>query len=212
MRSFCVLLWLLLGQVSRADTEINDTIYVVRRGWHIDLGFAVAELVTPLRSAAGQFAGARYLLFGFGDRRYLMAKHSHVPAMLGALWPGKALILATGLAATPADAFGANSVVKLGVSPAQSMELQNFIAKSLHKAEYSGGGPDFVVAAPGPYAGSLYFNSDLRYSAFHTCNTWAAEGLQAAQLPVRARGTLFASQLWHQLGRLGSRSRVREDN
>ena len=201
--SLCVLVWLLLGPVSQADTEIGDTVYVVRRGWHIDLGFDTSELVAPLRSAAREFVGARYVLFGFGDRRYLMAKHSHVPAMVGALWPGRALILATGLSATPAEAFGAKSVVKLDISRTQSQELQDFIAQSLHEADMgAGGGPGFVAAAPGPYGGSLYFNSDLRYSALYTCNTWAAEGLQAAQLPVRSRGTVLASQLWRQVGRL----------
>ena len=198
-----MLMWLLFGQASHAVPGSSDTVYVVRRGWHIDLGIAVRELAPPLHSVAREFAGARYLLFGFGDRRYLMAKHSHVPAMLGALWPGRALILVTGLSATPAEAFGEKSVVEVDVSPAQSTELQAFIAKSLRDtATDAGGETKFVVAAPGPYGGSLYFESDLQYSGLHTCNTWAAEGLRTAQLPVHPRGTVFASQLWRQVNRL----------
>jgi hypothetical protein len=204
MRSFWVLAWLLLGQMSHADTvSPTDTIYVVRRGWHIDLGFAVPELVAPLGTVARDFPGARYLVFGFGDRRYLMAKHSHVPAMLGALWPGKSLILVTGLVATPAEAFEEKWVIKLTVSSGQARDLQTFIAGSLHKSEGAG----YVVAASGPYGGSLYFNSDLKYSAFHTCNTWVAEGLRSAALPVRSRGTLFAGQLWRQVANLAATSK-----
>ena len=194
VRSLCVVALLLLAQASQADT-----IYVVRRGWHIDIGFAMPELVAPLGTVSGEFPGARYLLFGFGDRRYLMAKHSHVPAMLGAVWPGKALILVTGLAATPEEAFGETAVIALSVSSAQSQELQAFIAGSLQAAASNG---SFVVTAPGPYSGSLYFSSGLKYSGFHTCNTWAAEGLQSAELPVRSRGTLFARQLWRQAAKL----------
>jgi hypothetical protein len=186
--------WLLLAQASHADT-----IYVVRRGWHIDIGFAAPALVDPLGTVSGEFPGARYLLFGFGDRRYLMAKHSHVPAMLGAVWPGQALILVTGLAATPATAFGEKQVIALQVSPVQSRELQGFIAGSLQVVGTSG---RFAVTAPGPYGGSLYFNSGLKYSGFHTCNTWAAEGLQRAALPIRSRGTVFAGQLWRQVAQL----------
>jgi hypothetical protein len=200
LRSLWVVLCLLLAQASPAAPSDADTIYVVRRGWHIDIGFAVPELVAPLGSITGEFPGARYLLFGFGDRRYLMAKHSHVPAMLGAVWPGQGLILVTGLAATPGEAFGEKEVIALHVSPAQATELQAFIAGSLQ----ADGGGSFVVTAPGPYGGSLYFNSGLKYSGLHTCNTWAAEGLRRAQLPVRSRGTLLAGQLWRQAAKLAA--------
>jgi hypothetical protein len=199
MRSLWVVACLLLAQASHAGPSDIDTIYVVRRGWHIDLGFTVPELVAPLGAVTGEFPGARYLLFGFGDRRYLMAKHSHVPAMLGAVWPGQALILVTGLTAPPEQAFGETQVIALHVSPAQSKQLQAFIAGSL---QAGAGGESFAVTAPGPYGGSLYFSSVLKYSGFHTCNTWAAEGLQRAELPVRARGTLFAGQLWRQAAKL----------
>ena len=196
MRWSWVVAWLLLGQASQADPSDAETIYVVRRGWHIDIGFAVPELVAPLGTVTGEFPGARYLLFGFGYRRYLMAKHSHVPAMLGAVWPGQALILVTGLVATPGEAFGEKEVIALHVSPAQSKELQAFVVGSLQTVASSG---TFIVTAPGPYSGSLYFSSGLKYSGFHTCNTWAAEGLQRGELPVRSRGTLFAGQLWRQV-------------
>lgn len=195
---------LLLAQASQADT-----IYIVRRGWHIDVGFAVPELVAPLGAVNGEFPGARYLLFGFGDRRYLMAKHSHVPAMLGAVWPGQALILVTGLAATPEEAFGEKEVIALAVAPAQSKQLQAFIVGSLSAVnegeEAVNGG--FAVTAPGPYGGSVYFSSGLKYSGLHTCNTWAAEGLRSAELPIRARGTVFAGQLWRQVAKLAPRLR-----
>jgi hypothetical protein len=220
--------WLLLAQMAHADT-----VYVVRRGWHIDVGFDVPELVAPLASVAREFPGARCLLFGFGDRRYLMAKHSHVPAMLGAIWPGEALVLVTGLTATPAEAFGQKQVIALDVSPSQSRELQAFIAHSLRTTDGSGlegsartvgsagaampqgadgalGTGRFAVAAPGPYSGSLFYSSDLKYSGVHTCNTWVAEGLRSAQLPVRSRGTLFAGQLWRQVTRVADESHVRQ--
>jgi Protein of unknown function (DUF2459) len=60
--------------------------------------------------------------------------------------------------------------------------------------------------APGPYPGSGYFNAVPRYSAFHTCNTWAAEALKAAGLPVRSRGVALAGQLWRQSRRLDAAS------
>jgi hypothetical protein len=60
-------------------------------------------------------------------------------------------------------------------------------------------------AAPGPYQGSLYFEALLRYSGLHTCNTWAAEGLAAAQLPSHRRFVVLAEQLWSQAKKLKHR-------
>jgi hypothetical protein len=171
----------------------TTVIFVVRRGWHIDIGFDVADIAPPLDALATEFPGVRYLFFGFGDRRYLLANHRNPPVLLAALWPGPGMLLATGLMSSPQDAFGANQVIALTVGVSQARDAQDFIWKSVdQKSSY----------APGPYAGSLYFTATQKYSGFHTCNTWAAELLAAAGLPVHQRGVVFASQLWAQVRRL----------
>jgi hypothetical protein len=177
--------------------QAGAAVYLARRGWHVDVGFAVASLTAPLDAVAGEFPGARYLFFGFGDRRYLMAKHRNMPALLAALWPGKGLILATALGAAPDDAFGAAQVIELGISPAQLLAAQDFIWRSLGDRDLAPTDA-LPVAAPGPYEGSLYLSARPGYSAFHTCNTWAAEALERAGLPVHSAGVLLAGQLWRQ--------------
>jgi hypothetical protein len=180
------------------------TIFVARRGWHVDVGFAAADLGAPLDSLAAQFPGAEYLFFGFGDRRYLMAKHQTLPAMLGALWPGPGMMLVTGLKATPAQAFGRQQVLELWVSPAQAAAAQAFIWGSFARDRGLPDDQPMTAYAPGPYEGSLYFSAVPRYSAFHTCNTWAAEALRATGLRVRSRAIVFAGQLWTQTLKLAS--------
>jgi hypothetical protein len=54
----------------------------------------------------------------------------------------------------------------------------------------------------GPYEDSLYFQATPKYSAFHTCNTWAAEALRIAGLPVHSGGVIFSGQLWSQVVRI----------
>jgi hypothetical protein len=174
------------------------TIYVARREWHIDIGFAEEDLAPPLNSLTADFPGVRYLFFGFGDRHYLTAKRQNIPIMLSALWPGPGLILATGLGATPGEAFGAVHVIPLSVTLEQSRAAQAFIWDSL-----STHSEDISAYASGPYEGSLYFSAVPRYSAAHTCNTWAAEVLRAAGLPIRSAGVVFAGQLWVQTRRAG---------
>jgi hypothetical protein len=185
---------------SNAVRQPSEVIYVVRRGWHIDIGFAVAELGPSLQSVSARFPGARYVFFGFGDKHYLLAKNRNGPVLLGALWPGPGMILATALDSTPQAAFGQAHVIALGVAPVQVQAAQAFIWRSLTHHD------DAVVPyGEGPYEGSLFFAAMQKYSAFHTCNTWAAEALKAAQLPIRSVGVIFAGQLWGPVRRLSHR-------
>jgi hypothetical protein len=230
------------GTPAPAAGEVPSAVmYVARRGWHTDIGFAAADLSAPLSSLATDFPGARYLFFGFGDSHYLMAKKHQFPAMLAALWPGAGMILATGLTAPPQKAFGGQYVLRLSVTPAQSRAAQAFVWESLLRRNATGnaggnaeagasgnaggnaeagasgnasgnseagvtgnaGGNAIAgVYAAGPYQGSLYYESEARYSALHTCNTWTAEALKSAGLPVRSGGVIFAGQLWPEAARL----------
>jgi len=179
----------------RADPR--TIIYVARRGWHIDVGFRTLDIPEPLASLSSQFAGSRYLFFGFGDRHYLVAKNKNFPGLLAALWPGAGLVLVTALTAAPEEAFGSEHVIRLKLSAAEAQAAQAFVWDSLLQ---NNGVP--TVVGKGPYEGSLFVGAVPKYSAVHTCNTWAAEVLREAGLPVRSRGVLFASQLWSQTRRI----------
>jgi hypothetical protein len=187
--------------LAHADAAARPvTIYVARRDWHIDVGFEVTGLTAPLSSLTREFPGVRYLMFGFGDRHYLKARNPHLPNMIAALWPGDGLILVTALSGSPGEAFGDQHVIELSVGQAQARAAQERIVATL--ALLDGG---LQSDGPGPYVGSLYLRAVSRYSAVHTCNTWVAEVLKAAGLPLHSRGVIFAGQLWrpvHRIARL----------
>lgn len=173
-------------------------VYVVRRAWHIDIGFAAADLNPPLTSVLKQFPAANYLEFGFGDRQYLMARHKRTRTLLSALWSGPGLVLGTGLKATPEEAFGADNVIRLMLTPGQLHGIQQFIWQTLSHPN-----SDVLPIADGPYGGSLFYATAMKYSALYTCNTWAAQALQSAALGVDSTGVEFSGQLWRQVQRIG---------
>jgi hypothetical protein len=183
------------------DSSGSSTIYVARRSWHVDVGFDAADLLPPLQGILQELPGATSLFFGFGDRRYLASKHRYA-ATLAALWPGAGLILVTGLRASPADGFGATHVIQLRVSREASRRAQQFILGSLQGVDLQHAAQP--AAFPGPYEGSVYYGAEPRYSAFHTCNTWAAEVLASAGLPVRTSGVVFANQVWQRARQLAA--------
>jgi hypothetical protein len=190
----------------RADENAVPTVYVARRGWHIDVGYAKQDLREPLRSIAKNFPDANYVFFGFGDMHYLAdAKNQHGPAMLAALWPGPGIILVTTIQSAPAAGFGGANLIALPATEQQLQSSQDYIWNSLitHSQE------EVDVYRPGPYEGAYYFLAAPKYSAFHTCNTWAAQILRAAGFPVRTQGVLFARQLWSQARRAERRISTR---
>jgi hypothetical protein len=175
----------------------SSTIYVARRGWHIDIGMAAADLSRPLNQAAAPLPGSNYVFFGFADKHYLLAANHNAPVLLSALWPGASILLTTGLTNSPAEGFGATHVITLSVTPDQMRDLQAFIWRSLRTQD------DVLrVYRDGPYEGSAYFLGKPKYSALHTCNTWGAEALRAAGFHVHTGGVVFAGQLWVQARRL----------
>jgi Protein of unknown function (DUF2459) len=173
------------------------TAIVVRRGWHIDIGFAVTDLELPLCSIAANLPAATFIFFGFGDMHYLMSKHHGSSTLSAALWPGAGIMLVTGLAATPQQGFGPSHVVELNVTALESRQLQSFIWNSFAISEGRA-----APYHPGPYEDSFYYLALPHYSALHTCNTWAARALHAAGLPIRSSAVWFAGQLWGQVRRL----------
>jgi hypothetical protein len=52
---------------------------------------------------------------------------------------------------------------------------------------------------PGPYPQSIFYASTGTYNLSHTCNTWTAEALHVAGLPMSAAGVVFAAQILDQL-------------
>jgi hypothetical protein len=110
-------LFFFFSSAARAGAD-SSTIYVARRGWHIDIGLAAADLSAPLSQAAAALPGSVYVFFGFADKHYLLAANHHAPVLLSALWPGASILLTTGLTNSPAEGFGTTHVITLKVTRA----------------------------------------------------------------------------------------------
>jgi uncharacterized protein (TIGR02117 family) len=170
----------------------NDAIvYVIKRGWHTEVGLAVEDIAGPLATVARPYPGARFMTFGFGERQFLTSRVTNIGTMIGALLPSQSALLMTVLKATPQQAFGSEAVVPLRISEDGQQRLVNAIWREL---ELSTSG-DPVTLAAGPYPGSEFFAARHTYDGLYTCNTWTAETLRVSGLPIPAAGVLFAGQV-----------------
>lgn len=146
-----------------------------------------AEALGPeLAPLAADLPGVRYLAFGFGERAWLLTREHGVGDALSALLPGPGALLVTALAVPPEVAFGEAATLELLVPAAGIDRLRRFLRESL-------GGT--APIATGPYLGSRFYEATPRYAATYTCNTWTAEALREAGVPVSPAGVLFAFQL-----------------
>lgn len=168
---------------------------IVDRGWHTDIALPAAALSGPLVRVVDAFPGARFLVFGFGDREYYMSREESVLQTVRAMFPGPGVILVTALKQSPADAFGAERVVTLRFTCDEFSNIGTFVAHSLAMRAVDRPQP----LAEGPYPGSEFYASDEIYDLFHNCNRWTTEGLQEAGLPVDPRGVIFAGQVMGQV-------------
>lgn len=168
------------------------SIWLIRRGWHTELALQAGDLDQPLTAVQQDFPSARYFVFGFADRRYIMATHKNAANLLLAPLPGPGLMLVSALPAAPSAYYGADEALPLSLTRVQLEALHRFIAGSF--AQDGGELPPPTLA--GRYPNNRFYAARRRYDGLYTCNTWTADALQSAGLPFGTFGVLFASQVW----------------
>jgi uncharacterized protein (TIGR02117 family) len=173
----------------------HEAIYVISGGWHTEVGLPVEALGDSLRALKQDFPSARYLVFGWGARDYYMAQNFGLGDLLRATVAGPAVMLVIPLEISPDAFFGASNVYALPAPPNGVQRLSQFLWDYLVSEE--NGTPRRIGS--GPYPQSVFYASTGTYNLGHTCNTWTAEALRAAGLPVNPTGVVFSGQVLDQL-------------
>ncbi|MBY0324768.1 MAG: DUF2459 domain-containing protein [Reyranella sp.] len=182
---------------SRESPAADATAYVIAFGWHAEIALPVHAIHDPLRAVTSDFPGARFLSFGWGERNYYMGSAPTVADAMNALFPGPAVLLVTPLYHPPRESRPGSQVFEIGLSTAGLARLSSYLWAAFEK---SGDGTPRHLAA-GPTAGSVFYAATGTYSSSYTCNTWTAEGLRVAGVPVTPTGVVFVGQLTDQLRR-----------
>lgn len=173
----------------------TEPLYVISGGWHTELGLPARALSGPLAALKSKFPSARYLVFGWGARDYYMARNPGMTDILRALAPGPAVMLIIPLKIPLETSFGPSNTLIVHVSR-DGIERLSELLWSFLTAD------DEAVPrriGTGPYPESAFYASAGSYDLSHTCNTWTAEALRVAGLPVSTAGVVFANQVLDQV-------------
>ena len=173
----------------------TELLYVISGGWHTELGLPAGAISGPLAALKSEFPSARYLVFGWGARDYYMARNPGMTDILRALAPGPAVMLIIPLKMPPETFFGASNTLFVHVSRDGIERLSELLWSVLAAEDEAAPHP----IGAGPYPDSVFYASTGTYNLSHTCNTWTAEALRVAGLPVSATGVVFAGQVLDQV-------------
>ena len=197
--------WILFGVAGCSDVNPaepytgsasrSELVYVISGGWHTEIGLPAETISDPLAALKTEFPSAGYLVFGWGARDYYMARDPGMGDILRALTPGPAVMLVIPLSVTPQTAFGVSNTFPVYVSRDGIERLYELLWNYLVADKE--GAPRRI--GTGPYPESVFYASAGAYNLSHTCNTWTAEALRVAGLPVSATGVVFAAQILDQL-------------
>jgi hypothetical protein len=167
----------------------TDVVYLIEHGWHTDIAIPSGELRGRMTVFQRIFPDLQVLVVGFGKRTFMMAPVTTSGDLLIGPFPGDGTILAVGLKGSPAVAYDQGIEATITLPTGGAERLSDFVWNTLKVKD---GMPEKL--ADGFFPGSIFYATQTGYAGTYTCNTWTADALHAAGLPIDTDGVVFAGQ------------------
>lgn len=203
LAAFFLCLWSCLAvqpATGQSREATSYRIWVAATGWHTAIILSRAEAAaTRLLPETADFVNVAYLEFGWGDRRYYTAEDQSVGlALEAALAPSPSVMHVGGYTQSPESLYAQRRLLAMELSETQFRRLLRSISQDIER----GGAERAEPFAQGLWPNSRFYEASGRFHLFNTCNTWTAEKLRAAGLPLSSFGVITTGDL---MARLGSR-------
>jgi uncharacterized protein (TIGR02117 family) len=178
-------------------------IYVVSHGWHTGVVLRTGDIpATVVWPEITEFESNDYIEVGWGDGDYYPAPETSWTMTLKAgFWSSRSVLHIAGFNAPVRKFFAVSEVVEVALSDEAFQELCAFIARTHLRSPGSGG----TKIRPGLYGNSGFYPAEGKFHALRNCNTWIAEALSAAGLPMN-RFTVSAGSVVAQTRAFGGKS------
>ena len=179
-----------------------EPVWVVDHGWHTGLVLERSSIPHGLLPEQDDFPAAQYLEIGWGDAQFYRTPDAGVSLAIRAAFLSKASVLhVVGLPA--GKAFAAGDVVEIRLSRLGFDGLARLVDGSFDRGGQRAASPQ----GRGLYGDSRFYAARGRYHLFYTCNTWIADALRAAGLPITPVYAMTAGNLMWQVSRVPKTSR-----
>jgi uncharacterized protein (TIGR02117 family) len=156
-------------------------VYLINLGWHTGLAVRPADIPPRYWPEREDFPDVAYIEVGWGDYDFYQSRGFDLWLMLKAgLFPNPSVLHVVGLTEPPGRVFASAEVVRIDLSVHDFERLIAFIDDTFDR----GDGQRAPVIGPGHYAISFFYPAEGRFHMLNNCNTWVAEALHAARVPV----------------------------
>jgi hypothetical protein len=179
----------------------TDTVFILQHGWHTDLAIPSHVLRGGMLTFRRIFPDLQVLVVGFGKRTFMMAPVTTSGDLLIGPFPGKGAILVVGLNGPPSLAYDDGLEASVVLAPGGAERLSDFIWQTL---DTQNGNP--VRIRNNLFSGSMFYATRVGYAGTYTCNTWTADALHTAGVPVNPLHVVFAGQMMVQVARISGGS------
>jgi uncharacterized protein (TIGR02117 family) len=168
--------------------------------WHAAIVLRKDDLPSAVFPELVDFPRARFIEFSWGDKDYFPDPDSGFSmALKAAFWSRGSVLHVVGFTENPELVYPNAQVVELRLAPTAYARLIAYLSHSFARPQNAR-----APASPGLVANSRFYPSTHEFSLLKTCNTWVAEALQTAGLPVSPRLVITAGQLGDRIANIES--------
>ena len=179
----------------------STPVWVVDHGWHAGLAVERAAIPPGLWPEQDDLAPAPYLEVGWGDAAFYRAENPGVGlALRAALGSGGSALHVVALPASPDRIFAGREVVEMRLSRPGFRALVRFVDGTFAR-DGRGRAPRL---GPGLYGISAFYPARGHYHLLNTCNTWIADALRSAGVPITPAYAMTAGNLMWQARRVAT--------
>jgi hypothetical protein len=189
------------GVPTRADLPAENTpytIHLVQYGWHTALLFDGPSMLSRSRKLGSDFHDHKYLLIGWGDGEYFVAEHppwsKAVKALVASDYPALQVV---GRETNPPFGVEVRDSIPLALTERGYQKLVEYIDGSI--AAGPDGKPIYLLKQAGNP--DRFYQATGSYSLFSNCNSWLADALRAADMPISGFN-LTARSVFEQAARI----------
>jgi uncharacterized protein (TIGR02117 family) len=178
------------------DGKNVRTVFIVHDAWHAAIVIKKVDIPAVVLPELRDFPSAEYLEFSWGDRDYFPAPDGGLGlALKAAFWSSGSILHVVGFKDAVQNAYPNAEIIEIPLSEEGFQRMVKFIADTFSRPHP----PTPAEARPGLFSNGRFYAAEGKFSLFRTCNTWVAEALSAAGLPIRPSHAITAGNLSDQL-------------
>lgn len=172
------------------------SVLIVHDAWHAAIVIKKADIPAAVLPELRDFPSAEYLEFSWGDRDYFPAPHPGLGlALKAAFWSSGSILHVVGFKDTVEKAYPGAEIIEVTLSEEDFQRLIKFISDTFSRPHP----PAPADARPGLFPNGRFYPAEGKFSLLRTCNTWVAEALSSAGLPISPGYAITAGSLSNQV-------------